>query len=221
MSDSYQACDEAQLIRLIQVGGPAEAEHAFHTLYEANNPELRRRLMYRGLHDFEIDDVCSQVWERALDRIEHYVPRGIPYFVWLKRTADNVTKELYRQEKQDLKHTRPITDAVVAPDVLADPLVSLLDLEHEEELEQRRQELKEIMGWVIEQLPPDYRDVILARHEMELSPKDAAEVLGWEHRKVYDTYYRAMRRLRVKLLEEYGITDGGWSGRQENVHRSN
>ena len=209
--DSYQTCDEAQLIRLIQVGQPVEAEHAFQRLYEINDPKLRRHLVYKGLQDFEIDDVCSVVWERSLQKIGKYVSKGISYAAWLKRTGDYVTKELYRKQKRDRCHIQRIMDAFAeeAPDAWPDPLLNILDAEDEEESERRRQELKAMLGGLIEQLPSDYQDVLEARHEMALSAKDAAEVLGWEPRKVYDTYYRAMKRLKAMLLEEYGITDAG------------
>ena len=209
--DSYQTCDEAQLVRLIQVGQPDEVEHAFQRLYEINDPKLRRHLVYKGLQEFEIDDVCSVVWERSLENIGKYVSKGVSYAAWLKRTGDYATLEMYRKRKQDRCHTQRIMDAFAegAPDDWPDPLLNILDAEDEEEYERRRQELKGMLGRLIEQLPSDYQDVLEARHEMALSPKDSAEVLGWKPRKVYDTYYRAMSRLKVMLLEEYGVTDAG------------
>ena len=220
--DSHQTCDEAQLIRLVQVGGPNEVERAFHMLYEVNDPKLRRHLVYKGLQEFEIDDVCSIVWERALDRIGQYVSKGISYAAWLKRTSDYVTLEMYRKGKQDRSRMQQIKDAFAEEghDVCPDPLLGLLDSADEEESERRRQELKEVLSELIGRLPHDYQDVIEALYEMELSPGDAAEVLGWKPRKVYDANYRAMKRLKDMLLKEYRITDGAWSNRQEDVHRS-
>lgn len=212
--DSHQEYDEAQMIRLIQVGSPEEANEAFRQLYEYNDSSLRSFLVYsKGLQEFEIDEVCATVWDRALDRIARYVPKGIPYLVWLKRTAGYVIHERYRFQKQQNSHTVPILEDF---DIEGDmtwmhPLLSLLEAEDEKEAVQRRQEIGEALERLVEQLPPNYRDVIEARHEMELSPKDAAELLGWEPRKISDTYYRANKRLERLLLKEYGITKiTGW-----------
>ena len=86
------------------------------------------------------------------------------------------------------------------------PLLSLLEAEDEKEAAQRRQAISESLERLVEELPPNYKDVLEARHEMKLSPKDTAELLGWKPRKVSDTYYRAIKRLEKSLLKEYGST---------------
>ena len=184
---------------------------------KANDSTLRRVLAYRGLQEFEIDDVCATVWERALDRIEKYVPEGIPYIAWLIRTANYAIKEMYRRTQRQRCRTQPITDDsdVAGYDEWAQPLLSLLEAENAEEAERRRQEIKGVLRPLIEKLPPDYQDVIEALYEMELSREDTADILGWKQRKVYDTIYRAKTRLKAMLLE-YGITDASWNDRQED-----
>ena len=219
--DSHRECDEAQLIRLIQTGSPYEAERAFQRLYEANDPKLRRILVYKGLQAFEIDDVCATAWDRALERIENYIPEGIPYLVWLRRTANYVIQEMYRLKQQNQCHTQPMQDDfdVEGHDMLTYPLLSLLEAEDEEEAERRRQEIKGVLGPLIKKLPRDYQDVIEALYEMGLSREETADILGWKQRKVYDTIYRAKTRLKAMLLE-YGITDASWNDRQEDSLRS-
>ncbi|MCY4654066.1 MAG: sigma-70 family RNA polymerase sigma factor [Dehalococcoidia bacterium] len=212
---SHQEYDEAQLIRLIQIGVPEEAEYAFQMLYRSNDPVLRSSLAFRGLQDFEIDEVCATVWDRSLENIEAYVPEGIPYIVWLRRTANYVIKELNRQKQRNQRYTQPLSDDfdVEGHDISTAPLLSLLEEENAEAAEQRRKEIQRVLSQFVEQLPADYQDVIEARLEMGLSPKDTAEILGWDRRKVYDTYYRATRRLRDMLLE-YGVTDASWNSDQ-------
>lgn len=215
--DSSREHNEPQLVRLIQVGTPDEANAAFGLLYEANDPSLRRFLAYtKGLQESEIDEVCATVWDRALGHITKYVPKGIPYLAWLRRTAVYVTHERYRFHKQQRRRTRPMTDDfdVEGQATWMYPLLSLLEAEDEEETMRRRQDVREALAQLLVELPPDYRDVIEALHEMELSSKEAAELLGWKQRKVYDTYYRATNRLKALLLERYGITEGSFDGRE-------
>lgn len=206
--DSHRECSEAQLIHLIQVGSPGEAERAFHALYEANDLKLRIHLMYKGLQEFEIDDVCATVWERALDGIESYVYKGIPYLAWLKSTARYVTLEMYRHKQKHQRYTQQMKDDFDAEDhdVWTHPLLSLLEGEDDEAAERWRQEVKDVLDQLIKQLPSDYKDVLEALHEMDLSAEETAELLDWKRRKVYDTYYRARKRLEAMLIE-HGITD--------------
>ena len=204
---SHQKCNEAQLIHIIQVGSPEEVERAFYELYDANDLKLRNHLMYKGLQEFEIDDVCAVVWERALDRIGSYVHTGIPYLSWLKRTANYVTKEMYRRKQEHQCKTQQLKDDfdVAAQDVWTHPLLNLLEQEDEVVAAQWRERVKDVLGQLIEQLPSDYKDVLVALHEMGLSREETAELLGWSRRKVYDTYYRARKRLE-ELLLDHGIT---------------
>ncbi len=219
--DSHEEYDEAQLIRLIQVGSPEETRSAFRMLYDVNDPILRRFLASRGLHEFEIDDVCSTVWQRSIDRIEEYVPRGIPYIAWLKDAARRVTLEMYREYKKRRCHTLPMSDDfdLEGHDAQTHPLLSLLEAEDEEEAERRRREVKGALGALVEKLPRDYQDVIEAIYELGLSREETADILGWKRRKVYDTIYRAKSRLKA-MLQEYGITDASWIDRQDDSYGS-
>ena len=70
--DSHQEYDETQIIWLIQVGNPEEANEAFRQLYEYNDSSLRRFLAYsKGLQDFEIDEVRATVRCVPQSGVEH------------------------------------------------------------------------------------------------------------------------------------------------------
>jgi RNA polymerase sigma factor (sigma-70 family) len=205
--DSYQDYDEAQLFQAIQIGSPYETAEAFQRLYDANDVQLRRYLAYsRGLQEFEIDEVCSVVWERALERIGAYTHTGVPYVAWLRKTAGFVILERSRQRRQDSSRTEPILDEFDIEDSSdwgKDPLLQLLETEEEEEAAQRRKEIQEVIRQLVKRLPQDHQDVIVARNDLGLSSQAAAEFLGWKVEKVYSDYYRSQRRLRDMLLE-YG-----------------
>lgn len=167
--------------------------------------------------------MCAMVWERSHNLIAHYVPKGIPYLAWVKGAAVNVIREGWRRQKQEKSHTVPMAeDFDVADDATwTHPLLRLLESEEEEEAIQRRQEIHDVLGQLLEELPSEYRDVIEARHEMELSPNDTAELLGWESKKVHYTYYRVIHRLKVMLLERYELTEmAGWLGKSPEELRS-
>lgn len=216
---SNHTYDEAIVIRAIQVGTPEQAREAFYRLYEANDRPLRDYLARgRGLQDYEIDEVCSRVWPRGVERIGSYQPTGVPYLVWLKRAADNVLREMRREKLRELKRTVPLADDFDVEDASdwgADPLLRLLEAEKEREAAQRREEIQEAVRNIVDQLPADSREVLQAREELGFSASEAADLLGWKVEKVYSEYYRAKKRVREALLETYGRDKvAHWMGKQ-------
>ncbi|MEH7106314.1 RNA polymerase sigma factor [Bacillus sp. JJ1764] len=53
----------------------------------------------------------------------------------------------------------------------------------------------------IDQLKPNYRDVILLRGIAELSSRETGQVLGWTENKVNVTFSRAIKKLNERLKE--------------------
>lgn len=206
--DSEIDDNEPALIRAVQVAGPAEASEAFRRLYDANDGPLRNYLAYgRGLQPYEIDEVCETVWERALERIRSYEPRGVPYFIWLKQAVNMVLRETFRAKSREAKHTVPLPedfDVEAVDDWGTDPLLRLLEEEEERDAARRRAEILEAISDVTAHLPEDSQAVLQAREELGFSAEDTAELLGWKVEKVYSEYYRAKKRAREQLLRMYG-----------------
>ena len=200
--------NEAALIRLVQVAGPVEASEAFHRLYDANDGPLRNYLTYsRGLQPFEIDDVCARVWERALKRLGSYEPSGVPYFIWLKRAADMVIREIFRERAREVRRTVPVPedfDVEAVDDWGTDPLLRLLEAEDEQDATQRRAGIQVAIREVTAHLPEDSQAVLQAREELGFSAADTADLLSWKVEKVYSEYYRAKKRAREALLRMHG-----------------
>ena len=216
--DSHPTYDEAALIRAVQIAGSAEASEAFHHLYDANDGPLRNYLAYsRGLQPFEIDDVCARVWERALKRIGSYEPSGVPYFIWLKRTADMVIREIFRERAREVRRTEPLPEdfyVEAADDWGTDPLLRLLEADEEQDATQRRAEIQKAIRGVTAHLPEDSQAVLQAREELGFSDVDTADLLSWKVEKVYSEYYRAKKRAREALLRMHGQEHvARWLGR--------
>ncbi len=85
-----------------------------------------------------------------------------------------------------------------------DTMSRCLNNEEEEEAAERRKEIQEVIRQLVKKLPPDHQDVIVARNDLDLSPQETAEFLGWKVEKVYSDYYRAQKRIKNMLLQEYG-----------------
>ena len=125
-------------------------------------------------------------------------------------------REIYRAKVKAFDNTVPLTDQDVedTSDWGQDPLLILLEAEHAQEATRMREELRAAIRDLVQELPSDQQDVLTARNDLELSPKDAAALLGWKVEKVSSDYYRARKRLREGLLRKYGRDRvAGWRGK--------
>jgi RNA polymerase sigma-70 factor (ECF subfamily) len=62
-----------------------------------------------------------------------------------------------------------------------------------------RHETGDDLRAALDRLPPAQRDAVLLRHVLDLSSKEAAEVLGWNENTLKSHLARGLRRLRQEL----------------------
>ncbi|MEL7251039.1 MAG: sigma-70 family RNA polymerase sigma factor, partial [Bacteroidota bacterium] len=72
----------------------------FRPLYERYYEPIFR-FVFRRTADSDLSaDLCSQVFLKALQRLESYQFRGVPFSAWLFRIASNEVAQHYRQNSQ-------------------------------------------------------------------------------------------------------------------------
>ncbi|MCM3767098.1 RNA polymerase sigma factor [Neobacillus niacini] len=143
-------------------------------------------IYYTGSTD--VEDLVQETFLRAFRAFERFKHESSPR-TWLISIARNTAIDLYRKKSvwQKLKER--------------------LDRESSTNLEPQTEEklLKKIeyatLYDAINELKPNYRDVILLRGISELSPQEAGQVLGWSENKVNVTFFRAVKKLNERLKE--------------------
>jgi RNA polymerase sigma-70 factor (ECF subfamily) len=169
---------------------------AFWKLVERHGPMVRR-LLQRLVGDRDrADDLFSETFMRASDRIDQF--RGESKFsTWLTAIAINLAKNELKLEKRrstlpwenvipDEAHRHGKTHADLAE--WADPHTIL-----------EQKELAELMERVVRQLPPKYRVVFVLRDVEGLSTEETAEALGLSITAVKSRAARARLALRKSL----------------------
>ena len=178
-----QQSDDFQLLHLVQAG----EWDAFGMLYERHAPAVFRFLFAHVDNRLDAEDLTEDVFLRVWRSVMTFRGKEIPFVAFLFRVARNALIDHYRRTKRS-KYDLSLEEEWIG-EFGSDPGEVLLT-----ELE--RSEVRE----KLEQLPEDYRTVLLLRFMGDLTPDEAARVMGKTPGSIRVLQHRALAALR-KLLE--------------------
>lgn len=137
------------------------------------------------------EDVFQQTWVRAAERIRRY-DSSRPFLPWLLTVGRNLALDHLRRYRPESLDEGPEPPAPVdGPGATEDPLAHVAARERRERL-----------GAALDGLAPRDREVLSLRFEEELSLKQIAALAAAPLPTVKARLYRAMARLRTRLLEQ-------------------
>jgi RNA polymerase sigma-70 factor (ECF subfamily) len=176
--------DDAARLRKGDLGG-------LDGLMERHGSRLLRYLR-RLLGDETVaEDLFQQTWVRVSERIRRY-DTSRPFAPWLLAVGRNLALDhLRRRRPESLDETREPSPPAEGPGASADPLALLLARE-------RRTRLGAALG----DLAAHDREVLCLRFEEELPLKEMAVLAGAPLPTVKARLYRALTRLRERLLAQ-------------------
>lgn len=176
--------DERELIRRAKEYDP----NAFAEIYERYYQRIYNYVYYRVSDGVTAEDLCSEVFIKALEAIESFTFRGVPFSAWLYRIASNLVIDHYRRQPDNpelpLDESRPL----VADD---NPGGSLERHFNHQEL---RQALKD--------LTRDQQQVIVLKFVDGLTNGEVAHILGKSEGAVKSLQHRALASLG-RLMGEH------------------
>lgn len=119
---------------------------------------------YCYFHTFEAalaEDICSQIFLKALESFSGFQWRGVSFGAWLFRIASNQVKNHYRDHKKviDLDQVSPL-------ELSSDP-----ELEAKVDIENRARTIRQL----IEKMAFQCKEVLILRFYEELSYEDISE----------------------------------------------
>lgn len=141
---------------------------------------------YTGTTD--VEDLVQETFLRALQAFSRFKNEANPK-TWLISIARNTAIDLYRKKSvwQKLKER------------LNQESSDQQELQMEERI-LKKQEYARLYE-AINELRPNYRDVILLKGIAELTSQETGQVLGWSDNKVNVTFFRAVKKLNEHLKE--------------------
>ena len=171
---------EGQIIRLCQGGDLRQ----FAALYDAYAGKIYNFIYFKTLHRETAEDLTSQAFLKALEKIRTYDARKGSFSSWIYRIAANNVIDHYRAKKPEASMDDIWDLAAAGGDIET-------DIDVRGKLELARQSL--------ERLKPLPRDILILRLWQELSYAEIAEIKGLTEANCRMAFFRAIRRLKEEM----------------------
>lgn len=172
----------ADLIRRAQAG---DAD-AFGQLYKEHVTAVYRYVYFRVRNVKDAEDITEQVFLNAWQALGNYQIRADkPILAWLYRIAANIIVDNTRRQKAQL----------VDMDSQFDLPAEIEGLEDQTDLALQLAAVRK----TINQLIPDYQDVLILRFLVGLDHKETAEAMGKSPGAIRVLQHRAVQALRELL----------------------
>ena len=167
------ATDEKLLIEAAQ-RDPAR----FSELYERNFERVYAFIAHRVGDREEAQDMTSEVFHEALAGIGRFEWRGAPFIAWLLGIASNRLARRWQRLTGQQEVLVDDFDFVGAEGQI---------------------ELRAILFQLVEELPPDQRQVIISRFVYQRSLKEIAQELERSEGAIKQLQLRALQNLRMQM----------------------
>lgn len=172
--------DEARLIEAAK-----RDRAAFAALYDRYFDQIYSYCYYHLGRREEAEDLASETFQRALEGLDEFEWRGIPYSAWLYRVASNLMSKRRRRPPW-----------VELPDPVAAPG------ENDPERLWLRREQGDALHRAVRKLPLDQRQAVLLKFEGHLKNKEIGVIMGRSEGAVKLLLFRAVHGLRRRMHDE-------------------
>jgi RNA polymerase sigma-70 factor, ECF subfamily len=164
---------------------------AFAGLYDRYVQRVYRYAYARlGSHP-DAEDLTAQTFHRALERLEQYQWRGMPFGAWLFRIAHNLVVDRRRSGSPPVSLDSLSENGYDPAAPFEPPDGALLGREEGD------------AAWAaVAILPPMQRRAVTLRFARDLSHAEVGVIIGRSETATKQLIYRAMKTLREKMNEE-------------------
>lgn len=160
--------------------------------YDARIRDCARRM---ALDPANAEDVVQEIFLRLITALPRFQGRSA-VSTWVYRIAHNTCIDSFRRDMRAAKRR-----AQVGPDGDPDAVLASLPARWGDPEDAIDDQIRECyLGWVLSQLPDDYREIVRLRLGEGRSNEDVAELLGTSVDSVKAKLRRARQRLRELLL---------------------
>jgi len=159
---------------------------AWQIIFNRHYPRLYSYLYYRVGDPNVAEDLCGEVFERAVKNIHRFKPRGGGLAGWLTRIAQNLAHDYHRRRNVRPPDPLELNESWIQAD--DDPDDQLLSRESAAYLHR-----------ALQRLTPQQRDVILLRFIAQMRTPEVAKIMGKTEGAIKALQHRALASLRREL----------------------
>ena len=163
---------------------------AFGELYERYIDRIYSYVYSRVQNVEDAEDLTARIFYRALDRLDRYEDRGLPFGAWLFRIAHNLVANWHRD--QGRRTFVPI-----------DGMVFRAERRDEPETTVERREGEEALWAAIERLPEERRRLLFHKFGDQLTNIEIGELMQKSEGAIKSLYFRTLAALRTDLSQQF------------------
>lgn len=196
---SPQSVSQPQDERAVESVLVAQAQkdaQAFGELYERYIDRIYSYVHSRVQNVQDAEDLTARIFYRALDRLDRYEDRGLPFGAWLFRLAHNLVANWHRDQSR--RPTVPIDDGLILPGRRSD----------EPDVVVERREAEDVLWEAIERLPADRRELLFHKFGDRLTNLEIGALMQKSEGAIKSLYFRTLAALRQDLSEHFYRPDG-------------
>jgi len=162
---------------------------AFGLLYARYIERIFNYVYYRTGNQHDAEDLTARVFQRAMNHIQNYTDRGVPFSAWLYRIAHNLVANWHRDRSR--RQEIPITDIPVLPAKGDHPETNLV-----------RSEEQDALLRLIRRLPFERQHLLILKFVENLSNAEIGQIMGRSEGAVKSLYHRTLLVLRDEVGED-------------------
>ncbi|HSN75658.1 MAG TPA: sigma-70 family RNA polymerase sigma factor [Anaerolineae bacterium] len=161
---------------------------AFGVLYERYVDRIYTYIYYRTGNQQDAEDLTARTFFKALDHINRFNNRGVPFSAWLYRIAHNLVANWHRDRSR-------------RPELALEDQVNLPHGPGNPERLAEASEAREALIGAIRRLPDDRQQLILLKFSDALPNAQIGAIMGRSEGAIKSLYHRTLLALREDLQE--------------------
>jgi RNA polymerase sigma-70 factor (ECF subfamily) len=158
-------------------------QDAFGILYEKYVTRIFNYIYYRTGNAHDAEDLTARVFFRAMNHINNYSNRGLPFSAWLYRIAHNLVANWHRDNSR--KKEIPLDEG----------FFQLPKSEYPEQELVRLEDWEKLMRYV-RTLPQDRQQLLILKFVDDLSNSEIGIIMGRTEGAIKSLYHRTLLSLR-------------------------
>jgi RNA polymerase sigma-70 factor, ECF subfamily len=159
---------------------------AFGVLYERYVDRIYSYIYHRVGNSQDAEDLTARTFYRALDKLDSYEDRGLPFAAWLFRIAHNLMANWHRDRSR-------------RSFLSLDRLWFYGNSRHSPETLVEEEEKQEALWSAIERLPEDRKNLLLLKFGSQLSNLEIGKLMQKSESAIKSLYFRTLASLREDL----------------------
>ncbi len=177
---------DARLVQRAVAGDP----EAFGQLYDVHLEPIYRFIFFRVGDTSAAEDLTSQVFLKAWEKLAQYEVRGLPFGAWLFRIARNVVIDHYRARRETVSLEVLEVERVAVVEGVAGEVEMKVDVER--------------LMVLLTKLTDEQREVLTLRFMGGLTTEEIAQVMDKQPGAVRALQMRGLQALALLVDQLYG-----------------